>query len=70
MKKLLATLMLVTCVFVFAGQAGTTDGAIYNPTSARCHDAEGKFVPGPNCDPNSCGCFFHEVYEYIVKSLF
>jgi len=69
MKKLLATFVLVICVFVFAGQAGTTDNSIYDPGTNRCHDSKGRFIPGENCDPNSCGCLFHEVYDYI-KSLF
>ncbi|MDQ3799022.1 MAG: hypothetical protein M3384_06195 [Acidobacteriota bacterium] len=66
MKKLLATFMLMMCVFVFVG---TTAASIYDPGTNRCHDASGKFVSGPNCDPNSCGCLFHEAYEYI-KSFF
>lgn len=69
MKKLLATFILMMCVFVFAGQAGTPDGGIYDPTGNRCHDSKGKFIPGPNCDPESCGCLFHEIAEYI-KGLF
>lgn len=67
MKKLLATFMLMTCVFVFAGQAGTTNETLANPGTNRCHDAEGKFVPGPNCEPNSCGCLFHEIFEFIKE---
>ncbi|HLM00326.1 MAG TPA: hypothetical protein VK400_04665 [Pyrinomonadaceae bacterium] len=64
MKKLLATFMLMACVLVFAG---TTAASIYDPGTNRCHDADGKFVAGPNCDPNSCGCLFHEIFDYIKE---
>jgi hypothetical protein len=57
MKKVLATFMLVMLVFVFAGQAGT--GAdLQASTANRCHDAHGKFIGGPNCDPTSSVAFF------------
>jgi hypothetical protein len=67
MRRFFATAMLIGIVFVFAGQAGT--GAIYTPQSNRCHDKDGYFVPGPNCDIANCGCLFHEVYEFI-KGMF
>ncbi|MBK7708151.1 MAG: hypothetical protein IPN69_17160 [Acidobacteria bacterium] len=70
MKKLFATLMLLTAVsFAFAGKAGDSDGAIENPKSqyALCHDQNGKWDPqSKSCDPYACGCLFHQIEEFIM----
>jgi hypothetical protein len=64
MKNKLASLMLV---FVMTATLATAAGAaIYNPkTSGQCHDANGKFIPSKECDPDACGCLFHEIEEFI-----
>lgn len=68
MKKLFATLMLLICVTTaFAGKAG--DSAINNPKQQQvlCHDAAGKWNPqDKNCDPNACGCLFHQIEDFIL----
>lgn len=67
MKKLIATSLLLLSVTIgFAGRAG--DSAVNNPkTQVLCHDADGKWDPqDKRCDPNSCGCLFHQIEEFIV----
>lgn len=68
MKKLFATLMLLMCVTAaFAGKAG--DSAINNPgkQQAACHNELGKWDPqNKNCDPNACGCLFHQIEDFIL----
>lgn len=71
MKKLFATILLLMCVsFAFAGKVGDgdTDGAIYNTKRYElCHDANGKWSPqDKSCDPDSCGCLFHMIEEFIA----
>jgi hypothetical protein len=69
MKKIVATLALL--MFVTAGFALVAHGAIYNEKTHRmCYDENGRFNPSDkNCDPNSCGCFFHQIEEFL-KGLF
>ncbi|QQS39958.1 MAG: hypothetical protein IPM63_11325 [Acidobacteriota bacterium] len=72
MKKLFATLLLLVFVSVgFPATSGKSAGAVYNPKEAPiCHDAAGKWNPqNKNCDPNSCGCLFHQIEEFL-KGLF
>jgi len=67
MKKLFATLMLLMCVSaVFAGKTG--DSAINNPKQQQlCHNDAGKWTPqDKNCDPNACGCLFHQIEDFIL----
>ena len=68
MKKAVATIMLLMCVSVpFAGKTGDTSGAIDNPKAAVCHDKNGKWSPeDKSCDPNACGCLFHQIEEFLV----
>lgn len=68
MKKLVATLMLLVCVsFAFAGKAGESENAVEGPNAPVCHDKKGNWNPqSKNCDPNSCGCLFHQIEEFIV----
>jgi len=68
MKKLLATFMLLMFVSVaFAGKAGDSADVINNPNAPVCHDKSGKWNPqDKNCDPESCGCLFHQIEEFIV----
>lgn len=70
MKKMLATLMLLMCVSVaFAGKTGgdSTSGAIDGGGKNLCHDNKGKWNPqSKDCDPDSCGCLFHEIEEFIA----
>ncbi len=71
MKKLLATLVMLAAVsVVFAGKAEAPQGAIDNPKSqyAQCHDSDGKWAPqNKNCDPNACGCLFHQLEEWFIS---
>ena len=69
MKKLFATLLLLACVSVaFAGKTGGSDSIVRNPNGPVCHDESGKWNPeNKNCDQNSCGCFFHQIEEYLTK---
>lgn len=68
MKKLLATLMLLLFVStVFAGKVG--DSAIENPNKqyGLCHNEAGKWNPqSKSCDPNACGCLFHQIEDFIL----
>ena len=65
MKKLFATSMLLMCLFV--GFANNTAGAIESPNAPVCHDKSGKWNPqSKNCDPDSCGCLFHQIEEFFV----
>lgn len=68
MKKLLATLMLLVCVSVaFAGKTGDSANAIPNQNAPVCHDKEGKWNPeSKSCDPNACGCLFHQIEEFVI----
>ncbi len=66
MKKFFAIGLLL---FSIMALPASTNAGIYDPNSGRCHDAKGKFVPGPNCDPDRCQCLFHEIGDYI-KSFF
>ena len=70
MKKLFATFLLLMCFsMAFAGKAGTSDNVVFNPKS-QCHDSEGKWDPqNKNCDPNSCGCLFHQIEDFL-KGMF
>jgi len=68
MKKLFATFLLLMLVSVpFAGTAGA-NGAIHNPKNdAVCYDKDGRWDPqNKSCDPESCGCLFHRIEEFIV----
>lgn len=68
MKKLIATMLLLLCVTIgFAGRAG--DSAILNPKSyALCHDDYGKWdAKDKSCDPESCGCLYHQIEEFFVE---
>jgi len=65
MKKLATKVTLFFCLAF--GLAGIVNAGIYNPQTNRCHDSQGKFVAGPNCDPFACGCLFHEIEDFIIK---
>ena len=67
MRKLVATLVLLTFVSISALPIHA-DGVIGNPKMyEQCHDKEGKFIEGPGCDPNNCGCLFHDLAEFIKR---
>ena len=59
--------MLLICVSV--AFAGNTGDVIQNPkTATQCHDANGKWNPqDKSCDPNSCGCLFHQIEDFIKE---
>ncbi len=67
MRKTIAAMMLALFVTVsFIGVAVASDGAIHNPKNhERCIDSEGKPIDSKDCDPNACGCLFHEIGEFI-----
>lgn len=67
MKKFFAISLLM--LSMIALPVATTNAGIYDPNSNKCHDKNGTFVPGPNCDPERCQCLFHEIEEFI-KGLF
>ncbi|MBS1797651.1 MAG: hypothetical protein JSS81_27765 [Acidobacteria bacterium] len=69
MKKLFATFLLLMCVTVaFAGKVDDSAGLINNQKQySLCHDETGKWNPqDKNCDPNSCGCLFHQIEHFII----
>lgn len=50
--------------------AGIATAAVYNEKRySQCHDENGKFIEGKNCDRNACGCLFHQIEEF-VKGVF
>lgn len=68
MRKIIAAMMLALFVTVsLVGAAIASDGAIHNPKShERCFDSKGTPIDSKDCDPNSCGCLFHEIGEFIT----
>lgn len=68
MKKIVATLMLLM-LFAIPAVPATDDGRFDSKKWALCHNEDGKFIEGPDCDPNSCGCLWHEI-ETFFKELF
>jgi hypothetical protein len=69
MKKIIASMMLLLMVSVaFAGKTADPDGAINNPKRyALCHDEAGKWDPqSKSCDPDACGCLFHQIEEFFM----
>jgi hypothetical protein len=70
MKKIIATAVLLMFVSIaFAGKAGYPDNVINSDKRyALCHDERGKFNPqSKDCDPNSCGCLFHQIEEFLLE---
>lgn len=64
MKKRIASWMLL--VVMTATTVGVAMAAVHNPKNeARCLDRNGKFIESKDCDPANCGCFFHQIEEYI-----
>ncbi|MBX3291661.1 MAG: hypothetical protein KF881_02080 [Acidobacteria bacterium] len=68
-RKRLRVLLLLMIVSV--GAVGIVQAAINDPKRhAMCYDKDGKYDPQVrDCDPNSCGCLFHQLEEFI-KGLF
>lgn len=69
MKKKLASLMLL--LFVTVGTVGVAHSAINGgKSSSVCHDRTGKWNPqSKDCNPDSCGCIFHQIEEFL-KGIF
>ena len=69
MKKLLST-FVAACMLTFV-IAGVAHASVFDPKRhAMCYSEDGKYTPtSKDCDPNSCGCLFHRIEEYI-KGLF
>lgn len=67
MRKLFATFMLLMFVSVaFVGTASSADEVVYNPNPPVCHDKDGKWDPQDKSCEQTCGCFFHQIEEFIV----
>lgn len=64
MRKRIASLMLLL-TFTIAS-VGVVSASIFNQKRYEmCHDANGKLIDSKDCDPNSCGCLFHEIEEFL-----
>ncbi len=55
-------LLVMTVTFVTAVGAAINNPKVYG----QCHDAQGKLIVSKDCDPNNCGCLFHEIGEFIM----
>lgn len=65
MKKLLATVFLLLSVSIV--YAGAPREAV--PSTMVCHDKKGNWAPqDKNCDPNSCGCLFHQIWDFVTEA--
>ena len=66
MKRTARILALVMLLSV--GAASVVHAGVFDPKRySICYNDKGQFDPqDKSCDPDSCGCIFHEIGEFIL----